>query len=474
MKKVFAVFILVVVTISACSPAPTLLPVPSPTPIEATVPSSTQTPEPTATQIPSPTQILNTPTLDVSSLETFTPAPSAQCPASVDGKRLSMGYVLQNPDSTPEQISYPILEFLNNGGSLKAAYDGLDKGIEEIKAFVVDLTNDGVSELILQRSSYLFVFGCEANRHKVIYQINNKDGEVHIYAIQDYNLNGVPEIIFRSNYPFIGNDPVYSYYFLEWNGQGFQSILTTDVVENDGLLINSDNPLGIPGVTVQGEIITTDVENQNSWEIADFDNNGLKDIRIVGGESNINQDSYHLFRQAILTLSWNGKVYVPSQIVLKAISRISVVRDADSAFLLGNYEQALSLYTEVIQNAKLLDDGRTRDERFNHFIAQKRMQAYAYYRMMVTHVVQGNLDEALKNYDALQNQFVNDEDASSFAMMATQFWEHYQSTQNIASSCAQVIRYVKANPVVLSSFALYPFSTTPDYDYQPKDLCPIE
>jgi hypothetical protein len=474
MKKMFAVLIVVIFTISACSPSSTPLPVPSATPIEMTVPAPTQTSEPTATQIPSPTSIPLTPTLDVSSLVTFTPAAPAQCPAVDDGKRLSMGYVLQNPDSTPEQITNLVQEFLNNGGSLKAAYEGLDKGTDDIKAFVLDLTNDGRQELVLQRSPYLFIFGCDAGGYKIIYQIDNKDGEVYVYALQDYNLNGVPEIIFRRNYPPIATDrtyihSVYSYYFLEWNGLGFQNILTTESRVNNGLLIGSDNPLKIPAITVHGEIIATDAENQNSWEVADYDNNGLMDIRIVGGDSFINEESYKRFRQAILTLSWNGTSYVPFKMIHKAVYQIDVVRDADSAFLQGDYQQALPLYVEAIQNEKLAHWYEN-----NYFVPLKRIQAYAYYRMMLTYVVQGDLENALECYTALQNQFANDEDASPFAMMAARFWDNYQATQNIASSCDQVVSYAQANPVVLSLFRLYPYSPTPGYDYEGRDLCPIK
>jgi hypothetical protein len=480
MNKVFAVLILIVVAISACSPTPTPLPVPSTPPIEVTALSSTQTSELTATQTLNPKPIPSTQTLDVSSLVTVTPAPSAKCPAADGSKRLSVGYILQNTESPPDGITNSILEFLNNGGSLKAAYDGLDKQTDDIKAFILDLTNDGVPELILQRSPYLFIFGCDNNHYKTIYQINNEDGEVYIYALQDYNLNGILEIIFRRNYPHIATleqgyiHSVYSYYFLEWNGLDFQNILTTDVMNNDGLLINSNNPLGIPAVTIQGEIITTDAENQNSWEISDYDNNGLKDIRIVGGHSFLNQESRHPFRQAILTLSWNGKAYVPFQIMYKAVYRIDVARDADSAFLLGNYEQALSLYHEAIQNDKLLEWPSIQEARSgwrNRFVAKRRAQAYIYYRMMLTHVVQGNLDEALKDYNTLQSQFVNDDETvSSYATMAIQFYNDYQVTQNIASSCTQVINYAKANPIVLTSL----FATFSELDYQPKDLCPIE
>ena len=382
-----------------------------------------------------------------------------------------MGYVLQKLDATAGQIADPVLEFLNNGGSLKAVQEGLDQKTDEIKAFVLDLTNDDREELVLQRSPYLFIFGCDAGGYKIIYQIDNKDGVVLVYALHDYNLNGVPEIVFRRNYPFIGNDPVYSYYFLEWNGQDFQNILTTDVVNNDGLLINSGNPLGIPAVTTQGRIITTDAENQNSWEVADYDNNGLMDIRIVGGNSMINEESYKKFRQAILTLSWNGKSYIPSKMIHKAVYQIDVVRDADSAFLQGDYQQALSLYVEAIQNEKL-----AHWYEHNYFVPLKRTQAYAYYRMMLTYVVQGDLENALERYTTLQNQFANDEDANPFAMMAARFWDNYQATQNIASSCDQVVSYAQAKPVVLSLFKLYPYSygVTLGYDYQPKDLCPIE
>jgi tetratricopeptide (TPR) repeat protein len=245
-------------------------------------------------------------------------------------------------------------------------------------------------------------------------------------------------------------------------------------VDHDGLIISSDNPFGIPAVTILGKTIATDAENQNAWDAVDYDHNGLKDIRIVSGDLFPDQEELYPFRQAILTLSWNGEMYVPFQIMYKAVYRTDVVRDADAAFLMGSYEQALLLYTEVIQNEKLRDRASIRHDGLNYFIPQKKMKAYAYYRMMLTHVVQGNLDEALKAYNTLQNQFANDSDASPIAMMAAQFWNQYQSTHEVASSCSKVIGFVNTHPDVLASFALSPYWPTPGEDYEPKDLCPIK
>lgn len=346
-----------------------------------------------------------------------------------------------------------------------AAYDGLNKDPEKIQVFVLDLTNDRTPELLLQKFPYLFIFGCDAGKYKIILQLGKELGDIYIYALQDYNRNGVPEIIFRWN-TFISpfHEPWYSYYFLEWDGDDFKSILTNDQVRDDGLEINN-NSSNLSFVTIQGQSIATDAENRNTWEINDYDNNGLKDIRIVGGLP----ESDYRSRQVILTLSWNGKEYSPSSIFHKAVFRIDVVQDADAAFLLGNYEQALSLYAEVIQNENLLEWGYPGDEKYDRFTFRKIAQAYAYYRIMLTHAVQGNPDDALINYNALRTQFANDEKTKPYVEMSTRFWDDYQSTMDVASACAQVVNYVKANPDML-----LPFTIAWNEEYQPKGFCPVE
>jgi|GEM_PF-5444649 len=477
MKKLTLVFLLVLFGLSACTPtveaSPTSTPLPSPTASRTLMPAATQTPTPTI--VPTETPVPLTPTLDVANLATFTPAPYAVCPQTDDSMRLQMRSILDNPLAESKEISGAVLNFLNDGGTLKAAYEGLTRGSDFVKVFTVDITNDRMPELILQKHPYLFIFGCEDGVYNVIFEKGGNAGDIVLYSLKDLNLNGIPEIIYRENDRLLGfsSNSRYSFYFFEWNGQEFQNILAGDKIFEGGLEMGEPDLKRGFGVVISGVDVTTDDENKSKWVIGDFDNNGISDIRIIAGISvMIDGEPEFPERQAILTLSWNGKQYVPANLMSKAVFRIDVARDADAAFLNDDYEYALSLYQIVLQNESLLEWEHPLDRSegiIDRFAARNRMSAYAYYRIMLTHLMLGNPDDALSAYETLQGKYARNEVTRPFAEMGAEFWAEYQASSDAKSACAKVILYAESQQAVFA-----PFRDTYDIDYEPGDLCPLK
>ncbi len=64
-----------------------------------------------------------------------------------------------------------------------------------------------------------------------------------------------------------------------------------------------------------------------------------------------------------------------------------------------------------------------------------RLAAYAYYRIMLLHVMQGHESDAGTVYKTLQEKFSDDLYGKPYVEMATAFWDAYQSTHNM-SGCA--------------------------------------
>src|SRR5687768_15176719 len=138
-RCVFATFA-ILIALSACTPA-----------TQATLPSvisnsATPSPIPTATQ-----------TFDASTILTVTPAPKAGCPAIKESPSV---------DLTDFDDYYPeLIAALNQGSSIEAVITVFAKQIDEfyfpnskvsiplrIRYEVVDVTNDGVQEILLPGS----------------------------------------------------------------------------------------------------------------------------------------------------------------------------------------------------------------------------------------------------------------------------------------------------------------------------------
>lgn len=477
MKKLTLVFLLFLFGLSACTPAveasPTSTPLPASVASRTPLPAATQTFTPTV--VPSETLVPPTPTLDVTSLVTFTPAPYAVCPQTDDSLRLQMRSILENPLAESSEISGAVLDFLNGGGTLKAAYEGLTRCSEFVKVFTVDITNDRMPELVLQKNPYLLIFGCDDGAYSVIFEKGGNAGDIVLYSLKDLNLNGIPEIIYRENDYLLGFlfNPRYSFYFFEWDGQEFQNILSGDKIFEMGLEMGEPHRKHGFNVAISGVDVTTDDDNKNKWVISDFDNNGISDIRIIGGIP-LTMTSQPEFpeRQAILTLSWNGQQYVPAHLERKAVFRIDVARDADAAFLNEDYENALSLYQIVLQNDSLLEWEHPFDRPegiIDRFAARNRMSAYAYYRLTLVYLAQNNTDEATKAYNELRRRYGGSEVTRPYAEMAMKFWDAFQSSMNLGDACKQAVAFAESEPVVLS-----PFDNVFDDVYSPADICPVK
>lgn len=78
-----------------------------------------------------------------------------------------------------------------------------------------------------------------------------------------------------------------------------------------------------------------------------------------------------------------------------------------------------------------------------------RLAAYAYYRIVLLHLVQGQESEATITFNTLQQQFSDDPYAHPYVEMATAFWEAYQSTRRMYDGCAEAIQYAAEHPEIL-------------------------
>lgn len=461
--------------ITACAPPNTVIPVattqkatatrwPSTTSTKTAIPSAT----PTASITPLPTIPTFTPTFDVSTMVTITPAPKAECP------KLDSAIKVEN--YFPEKLEWPspntverILDFLNAGGDGQT----LIARLKQIYPFggdfrggydFYDVTGDQSPEFLYIEINYegkLFIFSCKKGAYELLVTLPEESDFLE-YTMQVINLtaNGIPEIIVMGTKGV--SYPVSTIYFYEWNGKTF-----ADLGQNTILALRQ---------TI----------------LSDVDGNGTQEISFSGDNpSCLSCKNFIPKRQRTITYGWNGKEFaeVANKFELPKY-RFQSIQDADAMAIIGRYDQAIHFYEEAILNKELewWSSGRLEYEqaRSDSWIPDltlppepaedqaeyPRLAAYAYYRIMLLHLVQESEAEAETTYKTLQDKYGNDPYGEPYFEMATTFWEAYQSTRKMYDGCAAAIQYAVGHPEILIPLGS-DYHGWQSHTYVPADVCPF-
>jgi tetratricopeptide (TPR) repeat protein len=208
----------------------------------------------------------------------------------------------------------------------------------------------------------------------------------------------------------------------------------------------------------------------------------------------IELNAYGHQRKTKTTLMWDGKHFVIQDTEYSpAEFRFQAVQDADYATLKGQYKKALNLYQQVISSNTL---NWWSDARGKNNVAQAEassnalptptlpapdltereyLSAYAYYRIMVLKVLQGEPDQAKKTFQILRSKFPAEKPGSAYTELAAAFWNVYKTTQNIGNACHAAINYANANKsVILHYIGEQNYHPQPSLDYEPNDICPFK
>ncbi|MCB9113311.1 MAG: hypothetical protein H6634_18860 [Anaerolineales bacterium] len=159
MKKLFSLFFAISLTLSACRTVSAQPTPPAQTGTPTVTPTATQTP--TTNITPLPTIPTFTPTFDVSSIVTVTPAESAECPAINPNIKLDMSFNISQGNNR-DTINSKVLKFLNQGGSpqsvIKNIRSNSNSSIDSKsgeRAIEADITGDGVLDLLIAPNLYI-------------------------------------------------------------------------------------------------------------------------------------------------------------------------------------------------------------------------------------------------------------------------------------------------------------------------------
>ncbi len=450
----------------------------------------TSTLRPTKTPTPSPTV---TATFDVGSIKTRTPAPPAQCPI----EKPEMVPAFEYSSSSSESVGHfykQVLDFLNAGGTRQAVISAYLQHLSKARAYFFiqerndtgdairwdsivqerDITGDGIPDLLLTDSNTMDAFVCQNGQYQgknLIYETYHFTQPV-IADIKDMNLDGVDEII-----AIEGDERIRIVIVLEWDGNRFQ-------------------PLNLDRGSVWNPLQSCSDLLGPSWAYAqDTDNNGTLELVLkqgipIGPEYGMGLP----WRKETRTCTWNGTAFVLTQrkIDTPPEYRFQAVQDGDLAARAGKYDQALSLYQQAIFSDVLQgwsQAQRNYEQEFDLIPTPRSTPipdpaeyanhaAYARFRVLLLHVVQGYLPEAETVYSTLQEQYPEGRIGHAYAEMAAAFWNEYQKERNIGQACAKAVDYAIEHPTETLSYlgngeyAIMYFGDQ-SLEYKPEDLCPF-
>lgn len=424
------------------------------------------------------------PTFEPAKIQAHTPYPTAQCPVE------DLNY----------KIAPDVFTRKGNLDNVSAALDEIKKGasfhqiIQVIKKIdpehddmfqLIDVTGDGVPELVLRNLS-INIIGCDNGSYKTLLQYGAGYAPI-ILAVQDVNRDGNPEIVLTYWVGSGGNSVVD---ILEWDGKRFNSIVQAFPAQT------------VPYDTRQSRILDWYGSLSNSGSVPimnagakialeDIDHDGLKEL-LLTDKGPLSFDTIYNFgpwRGQTVVFKWDGQFYVLSSINLTApVYRFQAVQDADRLFMLGDYDQALKLYQDVIFSDKL--DWWSSDKKVRIMLAAPEkpqaltpdpndydlFSAYARYRILLNHLNRGWVSDAATVYKTLIDKIPAGSKGYPFVELAKMLWNEYQQKQDIRQACAPVIQHLRDHPEVLDliggSFGEPPYGEQ-SHDYIPEDLCPF-
>lgn len=483
MKKYFLVAFIIIFVLGACAPeakqvnSASLLPSETSTQRATAIFLATAKPSPSIPSI-TPLSIIPTftPTFDIRTIVTVTPAEKAVCPK--EDPTIKIDFLIPHKIEDildPNLINDDkVLSYLNQGGSISQLIEKLQIGYMKKGYVYQDLTHDSMNELLIRfflgygYSSYS-IYTC-INRSYKSFALGGNWGAfsnnfTHIVAIKDLNKNGVPDIV-------IADDG--AYLIIEWNGTTFKNI-AYDEKNNKWPSINTQS---------------------RPAEIKDINHDGFDELILTGADIyyyGFNESYYEgmPWRDEIRIYAWNGLFYSQSPSEYSTPEyRFQAVQDGDRYTLQKEYERALSLYQNAIFSDKLnewspemhayetgiLESHRRHQPTPTSPAADDteyfRLAAYAYYRIMLLHVVRSYESDAGTVYNTLQQKFPDGNIGHPYVEMASTFWNEYQSSRNMTKSCGKAIQYAAEHPEILIPLGSN-YHGAQSKIYKPEDICPF-
>ena len=189
---------------------------------------------------------------------------------------------------------------------------------------------------------------------------------------------------------------------------------------------------------------------------------------------------------------WNGNEFNLESIQVVAPQyRYQAVQDADYATLDGDYTRAMDLYQQVIfsdyldwwSKEKALQRSESNSLLIQGLITptplpvdtteRSILSAYAYFRIILLNILEGNQAEAENTYNTLVEQYEVGKPGYAFVEMASSFWNEYLSSHDIHQACSKAVEYAEENQASTIQYLGSDYHGWQSHAYSPEDVCPF-
>ncbi len=496
------IFLLVFVSILAACNLPASF---EPTPItiggiqtEAAVQLSKQETNFPKSPTPTGTQVLSTPTsyptFHPELAVTVTPAQAEVCPVEDPNFEFTDELLVL----AKEDLLAFVETSLDSGASFEQILSQLFQGdTRKMQTFSPDLTTDGVSEMIIQHDHAVTIFQCHDGAYRSILEYDTEEwSPISNKYKSDINQNGIPELMITFK---IDPNNNYAYDLLEWDGQEMKAILQVDHGYNARDISRIANGVGwnsIQQVWVDDHWVLVLNDTVGEFTLKDLDGNGFYEIVFddygPGNKMIFYETGPWLYQRLVFT--WNGESFLFSDYQIDSpLYRYQALQEADRAFLLRNYDQALILYDKVIQSTVLEWYSLDRKKYFWDIYAAKHsgrdtseihppyfradeyqyLSAYARFRKMVLQLAAGKQADAYNSYQLIDQIYTVKNPGFKHAEIGRIYWNAVENGMSLMDACQPVIEYVAENPKLMDALGDQ-WHGDQSHIYTPADVCPLD
>ena len=445
------------------------------------------------------TQIPNTPTaypiFHPELIVTVTPTLAEVCPDLPDSEFLDL---IEEFDVGNNEHDWLSTAMLTGASPQQIESVFIDEVSQWFRISALDLTTDGVPELIIDHASDGGeIYQCRNQGYVKILDYDTLSWPARLYMDDyDINQNGIPEIMI-SYYATSGFNLTFD--VLEWNGIEIQSKLRVSNGVDAPESSRWARALSWYGVHTMGMEPNTAVMMDGGADIIleDLNDDGLLEI-ILDGDGPASYDTKWNFGPWLgekLIFQWNGESFLLSDFKIdEPIHRFQAVQEADRAFLLRDYERASLFYDKVINDADLLpyswefmqylEDVHNQVTLYNGSAEDlsvpevsldeyQQLSAYARYRLIMIDLAAGKQDQALNTYQMLYQINIGENPGYAHAVMGRIYWESVEEGMSLVDACQPVKDYVSENLILLEPLG-NSGSRVQSHEYTVDDICPLD
>ncbi|MCD4672160.1 MAG: hypothetical protein K8R77_05790 [Anaerolineaceae bacterium] len=230
----------------------------------------------------------------------------------------------------------------------------------------------------------------------------------------------------------------------------------------------------------------------DSWEVQDIDQNGTLELIVRGGIETHEDFIVHGPHQPLMQVyTWNGEGFVLDDLQIGPPGyRFQAVHNGDLYTLLHDYEQAEAFYRQAIDDPTLfywMDNSveyfrAVREASYGHIPTPTmsapdvdeypNLAAYAQYRIVLLHILQGQLQEAGEAYEAMLEAYPAGEEGHIFVQLAERLLDEYRASEDVRVACAEVVEFsaLHEDEVLQYVGGYHGWQTL---EYEVGDVCPF-